>query len=482
MALSGATAAQLSSLLECKICLETYHNPKQLYCGHTYCQNCLDDLAIFNEDGSAEIHCPLRCPMKTKLDPHETTSSLMTRYVLNDILNELSNVEKVNSQCQQSKECKRIVGHSCTTCGAKICNKCQIIHSCTNKSFTNVTFNEKLKEMQPLCEEHNFLGRFVCIDCDNKFTCVYCIHRSHKNHERKSVAEFGEEARNLIQSFLASFDETKVVMENLTKQYYGSLNNLNSSREAFVRELKVRKLKRIEDYLKILNTEEENLLLRFDQKMEEFKYEIILSGHCTRIPEFLKDIKELNLKYHFELVAKKLEIERKLRSLSSLPRVIPSYNMHFASLNEQDCLKNPLGELKISVSDVNFVNPYKCSVYKSTMDKIEKLPNHAQLESNLKNLLGEMKGYKESIGKVNFGCLKKPTRDVKSKRESLNTKSYTFEELEKMIKDEDIGTLSSILINNPNIVTIRNRYKSTLLIGAAYHNTTINSESFDRCW
>ncbi|XP_057299518.1 E3 ubiquitin-protein ligase TRIM56-like [Hydractinia symbiolongicarpus] len=236
------SATQISSILECKICLDTYHQPNQLYFAHLYCEHCLDDLATFNEDGGAEIRCPLRYSMKTKLDPRKTTLTLNTAYIVNDILR--PNIEKVNSQCQQSKECKRILSSSCATCGANICNRCQNIHSCTNQSFSNVSFNEKLQEMQPLCEEHNSSGRFVCIHCDNTFTCVYCIHRSYKNHERKSVAEVGEEARKWFQSFIASFDETKVILENLTKQYDESLNNLNSSREAFVCELKVRKLKK----------------------------------------------------------------------------------------------------------------------------------------------------------------------------------------------------------------------------------------------
>ncbi|XP_057302661.1 uncharacterized protein LOC130636826 [Hydractinia symbiolongicarpus] len=472
MALSGATAAQLSSLLECKICLDTYHQPKQLNCGHTYCQHCLDALAKFNADGTAEIRCPLRCSRKTKLDSHETTSTLGNTYVVNDILNELLNVGKGNSQCQQSNECKQTVSHSCTTCSGKICSKCQNIHSCINKSFTSVTFNEKLQEIQPLCEEHNSHGRFVCIDCDNKFTCLYCIHRSHKNHERRSIAEFGEEARKWFQSSIASFDKTKVVLEKLTKEYDESLKSFKCSREAFVRELKIRKLKRIEDYLKKLNTEEENLLLRFDQKMKEFESKIFVSELTldTRMQEFSKCMEEFNSKCDFELVAWKLEIERKHHSLLSFPRVIPSYSMHLKHLNEQDCLTNLLGELKISVRDVNIINPYKFPAYKYMMDETEKRPSHALLETNLQTLLVDLKGYKESVESVNRGCGKETKRDVRTKTVALATKYYNFQELEEIIQDGDIEKLHLILINNPNIVTMRGDYNNTLLIKAAHYN------------
>lgn len=83
MALSPS---MISAMVECKICLEIYHKPKHLNCGHTYCQECLDDMLSFNEDGSAELNCPLRCANKTIINEHDTTSSLANSYCLSEIL------------------------------------------------------------------------------------------------------------------------------------------------------------------------------------------------------------------------------------------------------------------------------------------------------------------------------------------------------------------------------------------------------------
>ncbi|XP_057305410.1 E3 ubiquitin-protein ligase TRIM56-like [Hydractinia symbiolongicarpus] len=371
--MSAAKAKQLSVLLECKVCMDTYHKPKTLNCGHTYCQDCLDSMLVFNDDGSAELQCPLRCSSKTTLGPHETTSSLMTTYLVTDILNELSNVKKVNLQCQQGKECKQIIRHSCTTCSSKICDKCETIHSCPNKSFNNVIFNQKLQQLQPLCKQHDSLAKFVCIDCENMFVCVYCTHRQHKNHERKSIAEFGQEARTWFWSFITSFEDTKVVLESLTKQYDSAFKNIEDSREVFVRELGVRKLKRMEEYMKKLNTEEINMLKIFDQGMEDFKTKVIATGfvHNTRIHEFSDYVKEFTLKCPFELVAEKIEIEERLRTLSSFPRILPTFNLHLGHLKEQDYFTYPLGKIAISFDDIHTADPCGCSVYKSVIDKTE---------------------------------------------------------------------------------------------------------------
>lgn len=71
-----------------------------------------------------------------------------------------SNMEQEKYLCQSPNHDKQIISYSCTTCSAKICDKCQITHSCANKSYINVTFNEKLQEIQPLCKKHKSLAKF----------------------------------------------------------------------------------------------------------------------------------------------------------------------------------------------------------------------------------------------------------------------------------------------------------------------------------
>ncbi|XP_057311949.1 E3 ubiquitin-protein ligase TRIM56-like [Hydractinia symbiolongicarpus] len=464
---------ELAALLECKICLDIYHEPKQLNCGHTYCQGCLDGILVFMEDGSAELPCPVRCTKKTTITHEQTTSSLMKVFTLTGILEKVSPGEKVNSLCQQ--DCNQMINYSCTTCSLKICEKCQNLHSCSKKSYINVIFSQKLQELQPFCKQHDSLAKFACIDCENLLTCVYCKHRQHKNHRIKSMDDFGLEAKKWFQSFITSFNETKVVLEKLTRKYSDALTNLEKEREVFVQKLKDRKLKRLDEFLKILNKEEEDLLRIFDEKSEEFKAKLINDGFVDnkKVQEFTDYVQAFNLKSYFELVTEKLEIERQLRRLSSFPRTIPTFNSHLHQINKADILSNPLGEINISIDDVTTVgvDPNECSVYRNLIDEVETQPNYSQLTTDLMNLVESLKKYEKPI--VNPSSGKQQQNDVKAKSFQHVKKSYSFEELEKIIKNGDVKTFQTILIDHPSIVKMRSVYERTLLMEAAYHNNPL---------
>ncbi|XP_057304366.1 E3 ubiquitin-protein ligase Midline-1-like [Hydractinia symbiolongicarpus] len=472
----AASKVDLTHILECKICLDTYHKPKQLTCGHSYCQDCLDSILVFNNDGSAELPCPLRCNGKTLVNQHETTASLVTAYTLNDLLDQMP-VGKINSPlCQQSELCHRNISCFCTKCSVKICDRCQSPHSCTNKSFTNVSFNEKLKELQPLCKQHNSIAKFVCIDCENLFTCVYCTHRQHKNHRIKSIDEFGVEAKNWFQSFINSFDETKVVLEKLTRKYGDALKKIEKEREALALKLKERKLKRLEQFLKMLNKEEEDLLKSFDEKSKEFKAKLISAGFVdnTNVKEFRDYIQSFNLKSHFELVAEKIEIERQLRRLSSFPKIIPAFKSYLYEMNKEDFLVHPLGEMKIffcidNITTVGLASS-EFSVYKNVIDESKAELDHSQLSTDLMKLVEYLKEYEKPLAKANIGSRKQLVGGVKRKDTQKAEKKYTFDDVMVIIQNSDVKMLQTILIDDPTIVEMRDNMEATLLMEAALHN------------
>ncbi|XP_057303092.1 E3 ubiquitin-protein ligase TRIM56-like [Hydractinia symbiolongicarpus] len=471
----------ISTMLECKICLETYHKPKQLNCGHTYCQDCLDGILIFKENGSAELVCPLRCTKKTIITKLETTSSLATTFCLTDILDKMSNCGKGIKLCQEAENCKQPICISCISCSAKMCEKCQRLHSCENKSYAVVTFDEKIQEVQPFCKKHSSLAKNVCIECEEKFTCVFCINREHKNHTKKTVEEMGLEIKKWFQSFVTSFEDRKVLLESLSGKYNEALMNLKSQRELFVHELEVRKLKRMEEYLQLLKAEEKKLLKDFDEKTEEFKAKVISGGYSenAKMKKFSSYIELLNSKSHFELVAEKKEIKKNISDLSSLPETFPNLNLHLPQINDNELLKNPLGELKITFypAYIGDVSSSEWSACNNTIGETEGNFDYPQLTKDLMNLVKSLKGYEKSQGSTSLVNADTVKRDVNLKSAQPAVETCKFNEIVKIILDGDVEMLKSIISSDPNIAKMRDDDGETLLMIAT--RNTIDGTGFD---
>ncbi|XP_057300587.1 E3 ubiquitin-protein ligase TRIM56-like [Hydractinia symbiolongicarpus] len=472
---------ELTSLLECKICLETYEKPKHLNCGHSFCQECLDGILKFEVDGSAQIKCPLRCSKKTMIDQKETTSYLSTNFGLTCILDEINKDKKsvgrmINALCQQNKKCARPISLSCRCCGVQICDQCKDVHTCKKASFTDVSFNEKLQEVQPLCKEHNSLARFVCIDCDNKFTCVYCTQRSHKNHVIKSVAEFGSEAKNWFRSFITSFEDTKTVLENLSRTYEEAFCKFTNDRKLLVCELEKRKLKHLQLFIKTLNIEKKNLLLEFDNKFEEFKAKVIMEGYTNNaeINKASGYVNAFESKSNFQLVSEKVEIERRLRKLPNLPTTIPCFNSHLPVLNNLDLLT--LGDMTISIDDINTASPNdgERDIYKSCITETVMNLNHLELKCNLVEILCENRKLADSGSVTEIKC------DVYKEKKPTVKMTNTYAELHQLIKDGEVKKLQLLLTIDPAIVEMRDDFGNTLLMEAArYKNVLVVKNLID---
>ncbi|XP_057300600.1 tripartite motif-containing protein 2-like [Hydractinia symbiolongicarpus] len=486
---SVMNTSQLNLLaLECNICLDAYLNPKYLNCGHTYCQQCLDDILQFQEDGSAELHCPLKCERKTMIGRHETSSCLPTNFGLVEVMDEVSKEKGfaggiMDASCQQSKICNRPVSLLCITCGGKMCRDCELLHACKKKSLTTVTFNEKTDEIQPVCQSHNTFAKSVCLDCDNAFTCTYCVHREHKNHSKKTIDEFGFETKQWFQSFITSFLDAKVVLENLKRKYNEAVIYLNSQREVYVRELKERKLLLVEQFIQLVNIEEKNLLQKFDDKLKEFQENMNITGYKyeNNFKNGVRYTNTFNTKSHFEIIAEKKEIERQLQDLPSMPSTVPFFALNMPPLNDLDMVTNVFGTIKISVDDAitaSFTNSNK-SVCESKIAETDIQCDQLEMKHNLMSLFDCVYENEKSKNDINAEPKAESIAEARNTPQVENV--YTFEELDEMIEHGDIDQLQSILMSDPNIVKMKGgSCGGTLLIQAAcYHKPLIVQDLID---
>ncbi|KAH7717319.1 tripartite motif-containing protein 59-like protein [Aphelenchoides avenae] len=79
--------ADLQKTLECPVCLNVFDQPKLLICGHTVCQNCVNNVVAASRNGAnarqerACIECP-ECKRETEIPPE----GLATNYRLVDLV------------------------------------------------------------------------------------------------------------------------------------------------------------------------------------------------------------------------------------------------------------------------------------------------------------------------------------------------------------------------------------------------------------
>lgn len=471
---------ELSALLECKICLGTYEEPKNLPCGHTYCKNCIGSILIFKENGSTEIPCPFKCELTVAIDENKTTSSLPTNCPLSHIIEEAENkkgelTSHQGKHCQQNEQCKKEVNSLCITCGVKICNQCQKVHSCKLKSFTSVTFDRKLEEARPLCQQHMSRAKQVCLDCDNIFICVYCVNREHKDHRKKGIVEFGEEAKTWFKSFTDTFEDTKIVSENIARIYNKAMIKFGSEREKLVEELEIRKLKRVGQFLELLNTEHKNILNQFDKKTQEFRQIIFLKGYTdsTKVNQASEYINTLELKTHFELVAEKAEIEQQLRRLTVFPTIVRCFNLHLSMFNNGNLYVNPLGKVDISIDFVNTasVESGDKDVYANNIPKTSIQCNQLEIKRNLLDLVEDLNVNERltSLAKV----VKRPQNDAKLKSTPTPKNFDQFEDVATIIKSGLIKTFLTLFSKQPSIAKENNDGDTLIIVAALYNKPAI---------
>lgn len=109
--------------MECTSCFEVYDEekkiPRNLPCGHTYCEVCLT--AIYSK--KKRLECPI---CQTKVDPLLKPSTLSKNYIAQEVAEKHREAQKKLLFCTTHKEQLRFF---CEVCQTNICASCIIDHS-----------------------------------------------------------------------------------------------------------------------------------------------------------------------------------------------------------------------------------------------------------------------------------------------------------------------------------------------------------------
>ena len=120
---------KLKDQLTCPVCLCTFKNPKALQCFHVFCQSCLQQLAVQDEQGQSSLSCPI-CRQSTLIPTN--TGALQSAFYVHHLFEIQDALEKVKEpQKSQCNKCKtpRPATNYCRDCGEFICAICTTIHS-----------------------------------------------------------------------------------------------------------------------------------------------------------------------------------------------------------------------------------------------------------------------------------------------------------------------------------------------------------------
>ena len=100
--------------------------------------------------------------------------------------------------CRVTSNCVNLICYSCSSCDMKICIKCLSRHECIDESKAN--HDERYSYFRPWCHVHQTHAKLTCMDCNNKFVCIYCVHREHKHHKKMTIKTYAPNIKNWIKS------------------------------------------------------------------------------------------------------------------------------------------------------------------------------------------------------------------------------------------------------------------------------------------
>ena len=194
-----------TSDLTCAICLQLFEEPIALYCGHSFCLNCLEKYWESREESTA-CRCP-SCrevfPQKPKLKKNVILASLVEQMKLRESEMVSGQVEandgerddvpvnrmvKVGGCADHTEVCNEEAAMRCTTCDMLCCEGHGKPHK--HKGHKLVELEITMEDLR--CTEQGNSIDFYCKD-DETLVCLMC-KGEHQDHEvvpvEVALAEF----------------------------------------------------------------------------------------------------------------------------------------------------------------------------------------------------------------------------------------------------------------------------------------------------
>ena len=216
---------------ECPLCLDTVKNPKTLACLHSFCLECLDELANFEtRQLQTTIKCPV-CQTSFPLPETDTFASLPSSFYLNRLVDVLA-LEDGSLQAQKCDSCdeNNPATSYCFVCQSFLCATCFQCHQRlkATRGHRNVLIEElqaqdvlELIHRPTMCSQQNHEDQpleFYCEDC-KVLICQKCRELSrHNRHNTTDAQKAAQEKAIQIAEAVTKVKAEILVYENGIKK------------------------------------------------------------------------------------------------------------------------------------------------------------------------------------------------------------------------------------------------------------------------
>eukprot|EP00057_Strongylocentrotus_purpuratus_P011034 XP_011665508.1 PREDICTED: uncharacterized protein LOC105438864 [Strongylocentrotus purpuratus] len=232
----------IAQSLECPVCLNTFTDPKILFCSHTYCKACLDNLLECHGNDQM-LRCPV-CRAETQV-PNQDVSKLPANLALRSLIEDVKNHYHFCSVCKSEDKTQAVV--YCQDCDKYLCITCHNTHSLWRDfishevlAISEIESGKVSVRRYRKCRKHPKEDEeCFCSDC-RRFACFRCVVMEHKDEGHRIIEAAvyenshmenievlkskAEKKRSCFQKYVDFIDEQKERVSNVQKQCTDDIN------------------------------------------------------------------------------------------------------------------------------------------------------------------------------------------------------------------------------------------------------------------
>ena len=271
---------QLSSIVECSICCETFSEPRQLPCIHTYCLKCIRKFSRDKLPGD-DVACPL-CRKEFTIPINGVAGLPKNFFVeqfveqLNELTGQLSTHCEVCSTSEIEAAVRETATMFCMDCSERLCETCADTHRrmkvCVGHKLVEQDGDDESSEARVgvarvYCDKHKEkVVELYCFDCKTAI-CMMCFVESHrpKSHECSDINKVADEFRKEMTGDIKNMVDTVTRCRKVVEEQLKNKEKFNNR----VRVIEIEICDRVDKLKKLIDKEKSNLLM----ELESFKVE-----------------------------------------------------------------------------------------------------------------------------------------------------------------------------------------------------------------